>query len=141
MTRAIKGGCSPCAWIRRAHGCNKQMKSARWTQTFRIACGMRLGAALFAEGAVCRICSGPQDRQGYHASICIKNGHVHQRHERVKEEFISIFKQAGLPLLREPSHLLGPNKQRPGDWYCQEGLREGRAFDITVVNPGKIKVL
>ena len=125
------------AWLQQA-----DEECAMDPETFRIACGMRLGAALFAEGAVCRICSGPQDRQGYHASICIKNGHVHQRHERVKEEFISIFKQAGLPLLREPSHLLGPNKQRPGDWYCQEGLREGRgrAFDITVVNPGKIKL-
>ena len=105
---------------------------------FRIACGLRLGAALFSEDEACRACKKTQDAYGYHASVCIDGGDIHRRHDKVREEFIGICRSAGLATMREPKYLVGYNKQRPADWYCPQGLSEGvgRAFDVTIVNPG-----
>ena len=92
---------------------------------FRIACGLRLGTALFSEDEACRACKKTQDAYGYHASVCIDGRDIHRRHDKVREEFIGICRSAGLATMREPKYLVGYNKQRPADWYCPQGLSEG----------------
>ena len=79
-----------------------------------------LGMPVYEETCACPWCGAAQDRFGYHALVCKKTGLKVQRHDALREVFLSYCKMGWVTAVREAPNLLPDSSKRPADILLQD---------------------
>ena len=101
-------------------------------KAFRVACRLRLGVAVWHEGASCPCCMHNLDVFGDHAICCTTSGDLIVRHNRIRDLVDKFAREGHLGPVLEKKGILGESSgRRPGDvsipLWC-----EGKALAVDV---------
>jgi len=111
---------------------------------FGVSMKFRLGLPIYDEGTTCPMknCNKELDPSGYHASVCMKGGHIANRHNGVRDSIHRILTRAMLNPKREQGGLIGATKEKPADILVPNLYNSNpAALDVSIINTGQPKYL